>query len=42
MNNNIAAILIAMLIGLQNIMAALKEKRIAFLFTFSKWADKDI
>ena len=42
MNNNAAVILVAVLVGLQNVMAVPKEGRIATLLTFSRRADEDI
>ncbi len=42
MDNNTAAILVAVLVGLQNVIAALREGRIASLSTFSRRADKDV
>ncbi len=42
MDNNIAAVLAAALTGLQNVVAALREGRIAQLLTFSGRADEDV
>ncbi len=42
MDNNAAAVLTAALVGLQNVVAALREGRIALLFTFSERADENI
>ena len=42
MNNNAAAILATALVSLQNVVAALREGRIALLFTFSERADENI
>ena len=42
MDNNAAAVLAAALTGLQNVVAAPREGRIAQLPTFSGWADEDI
>ncbi len=42
MNNNAAVILAVVLIGLQNIVAVLREGRIVSLLTFSGWADEDV
>jgi len=42
MDNNAAAALMVALTGLQNIVAALREGRIASLLTFGRWADEDV
>ena len=42
MDNNIAAVLAAALVSLQNVVAVLREGRIVTLLTFSGWADEDI
>ncbi len=42
MNNNAAAVLATALVGLQNVVAASREGRIASLLTFNERADKDI
>jgi len=42
MDNNTAAVLAVALIGLQNIVAAPREGRIASLLTFGERADEDV
>ncbi len=42
MDNNIAAVLAIALVGLQNVIAALRERRVASLPTFNRRADKDV
>ncbi len=42
MDNNVVAVLAAILVGLQNVIAASREERIALLLIFSRRADEDV
>ncbi len=42
MDNNVTVAFMVVLIGLWNIIVALRKGRIAFLPTFSRWANEDV